>query len=124
MKDKLDNITITNKGSYLLFEYTGLFTVEKAISCIELEVESCIQHQIYKVLLDVRGMEGPIRIIDRYEVGTYAVKTAEHKIITALVGREEQILPDHFLEKVTFNRGVVMKVFTDMKEAVKWLEKS
>ena len=119
----LDNVTITNKGSYLLFEYTGLFTVEKALACIDLEVEFCIKHEIYKVLLDVRKMEGPLKIIERYEVGTYAEKTAEHKIITALVGRQEYILPDNFLENVTLFRGVIMKVFTDIDEALEWLKR-
>ena len=39
----------------------------------------------------------------------------------ALVGRKDQMFPDSFVENVTVNRGVNLKLFSDLEKAVNWL---
>jgi hypothetical protein len=40
----------------------------------------------------------------------------------ALVGREDQMFTDNFVENVAINRGINLKIFTDVDEAVIWLK--
>jgi hypothetical protein len=39
----------------------------------------------------------------------------------AIVAREEQMTPERFFETVARNRGIHLKVFTELDEAIVWL---
>jgi len=85
-------------------------------------VEACSQVQISKALLDCRSMTGEIQIFDSFKFAEYGVKMWGIISKTALVGREDQMLPDNFVENVTVNRGVNLKIFTDADETIDWLK--
>jgi len=117
-----NKIEISRREKYLLVEYSGEFSIEEAMKCIDLYIGECKKYQLRKVLLDCRKMSGQLKTIDRYSVGEYSTKQIAEEIKTALIGNAEHILPDdNFLENVVTNRGVKAKVFIDIEEATKWL---
>ena len=60
-------------------------------------------------------------IMDRLRVGMYARILFRHQIKTALIGRDDQVLADNFLENLLVNRGVEMRIYTDPAEGERWL---
>ena len=67
-------------------------------------------------------MTGEIQIFGSFMVAEYGVKMIGIISKTALVGREDQMLSDNFVENVAVNRGVNLKLFTDADEAIDWLK--
>jgi hypothetical protein len=118
----LNNLKITNKDDYLLFEYTGNFSAENAVIAIDDIVDACTEHTIFKVLLDCRLMTGEISEADKFQFIRHAQKTRERLIKTAVLGRNDQISPDKFYEDMAHNLIINLSVFTDFNEAVTWLK--
>jgi len=69
-------------------------------------------------------MTGQMSVIDRFDVAEYGARTIHERIKVAVLGREDQILPDRFFEQVAVNRGLRLKLFTDADEAADWLQES
>ena len=112
---------IQSKG-YILFDFSGEFNQEAGKQVIDAMVEACTQSQISRALLDCRNMTGEIQILESFMVAKYGVKMIGSISKFALVGREDQMFPDDFVENVAVNRGINLKLFTDADEAVNWLK--
>jgi len=118
----IEGLRIIQKEAYIRFDYTGDFSEVMGKQCIDAMVEACSQVQLSKALLDCRHMTGEIQIFDSFRVAKYGVKMIGIIYKTALVGREDQMFPDNFVENVAVNRGVNPKIFTDIDEAIDWLK--
>ena len=117
-------LSIIDKGTYLLVEFFGEFSVDAGKRCVDRMVEACKQHGRSKVLLDCRRMTGRMPVIDRFDVAAYGAGKREQLRRFALLNREDVVLPDNFVRNVAVNRGLDMKVFTDFEEAERWLTTS
>jgi len=114
-------LSILDKGSYLLVEFFGEFSVEAGKQCVDRMVEACEEHERSRVLLDCRRMTGEMPVMARFQVAEYGTtKRLQIKRI-ALLNREEVMLPDNFVENVAVNRGMNLKAFTDFDEAQLWI---
>ena len=118
----MEGLKITEKEAYVRFDYSGEFSEAAGKQCIDTMVETCSQLRIRKALLDCRKMTGEIQILESFMVAQYGVIMRGSISKTALVGREDQMLPDNFVENVAVNRGVNLKIFTDIEEAIAWLK--
>ena len=118
----IEGLKIIQKETYIHFDFTGDFSEVMGKQCIDAMIEACSQVQLSKALLDCRNMTGEIQIFDSFMVVKYAVKMRGIISQTALVGREDQMFPDNFVENVAVNRGVNLKIFTDADEAIDWLK--
>ena len=119
----MEDLKIIQKDAYVRFDYTGEFSQAAGKQCIDAMVEACRRLQISKALLDCRKMTGEIEILEGFMVAQYGGKMRGFLSKTALVGREDQMFPDNFVENVAVNRGVNLKIFTDIEEAIAWLKK-
>jgi len=117
----MEGLRITQKEAYVHFDYTGEFSELTGKQCVDAMVEACSQLQLSKALLDCRNMTGEIQILESFMVAKYGGKMRYFLSKTALVGREDQMLPDNFVENVAANRGINLKIFTDLEEAISWL---
>jgi len=117
----MEGLRITQKEAYVHFDYTGEFSELTGKQCVDAMVEACSQLQLSKALLDCRNMTGEIQILESFMVAKYGGKMRDFLSKTALVGREDQMLPDNFVENVAANRGINLKIFTDLEEAISWL---
>jgi hypothetical protein len=117
-------LSVLDKGSYLLVEFFGEFSVEAGKQCVDRMAEACETHSRSKVLLDCRRMTGNMPVVDRFNVAEYGATKRRQLGRLALLNREDVVLPDNFVEHVAVNRGMDMKIFTDFDEAELWLSKS
>ena len=120
----MEGLRIIQKEEYIRFDYTGDFSEAMGKQCIDAMVEACRQDQLPKVLLDCRNMTGEIQLFDSFLVAEYGVKMLGIISKIALIGREDQMQHDNFVENVAVNRGVNLKIFTDADDAVDWLKES
>ena len=118
----IEGLRIIQKETYIRFDFTGQFSEVTGKQCIDAMVEACSQLQVSKALLDCRKMTGEIKILESFTVAEYGGKMRGFLSKTALVGREDQMLSDNFVENVAVNRGVNLKIFTDVEEAIDWLK--
>ena len=118
----IEGLKIIQKDAYIRFDFTGDFSEATGKQCIDAMVEASSQLKHSRALLDCREMTGEIQIIESFMVAQYGVKMIGVLSKTALVGREDQMFPDNFVENVAVNRGVNLKLFTDVEEAIDWLK--
>ena len=118
-------LTIKKKEEILWVKATGTRSLETVLAMSNDILTACVEHNTKKILVDVRQLEGRLRSIDSYELfSRHAPKIRDLNIITrnAIVDLEEFGSSYNFLETVAVNRGFNSRVFTDLDEAVKWLE--
>ena len=117
-----DDWIITNEGSFLRFDFIGGFSIDSGKACIDAMVDACLEQDRSRVLLDCRKMKGDMPLFAQFYVAVYAKKTRDASMRTALVGREDQVLHGKFVDNVAMISGVDARVFTDMDEALRWLQ--
>lgn len=116
-----DELDVARHEDYVEIRFKGTFNPAAARGVVDTLAKASGDTGLPRVLLDCRGMRGPLTIVDRFEVAEYGADALARHIVVALVGREGDILPDNFFENVAQSRGVRVKVFTDAREAVTWL---
>ena len=118
----MEGLAIIQQAGYVRFNYTGEFSRTAGNEVIDAMIEAFSQLQLSKGLLDCRKMIGEIQTLESFMVADYGGKMRGFLSKMALVGREDQVLLDSFVENVAVNRGVNLKIFTDIEEAIDWLE--
>jgi hypothetical protein len=108
---------------YLHITFSGPFSLAAAKESVDAMVAACTREGYAKVLFDCRPMTGVLQVLDRFDVGEYGALTIPHSVQIAMLGREDQILPDKFFETVARNRGLMLALFSEIDEAIEWLKK-
>jgi hypothetical protein len=93
-------------------------------------LELCEIYQNPKILFDVRGLTGNMSTLERFTMSTvfagkYVLARCMGKIPHcrfAVIGHAPIVDPRKFEESVAINRGLPVKTFTNLDEAVKWLD--
>ena len=106
----------------------GKFSLSEAKRTFLEMLEAAAEHQTRKVLIDGRKLTGKPEVIERFYYGAFAAQTVAHfrggmlsYARFAYVLREPVLDPGRFGETVAVNRGMNVKVFDNLEEAVKWL---
>ncbi len=111
---------------YMYVHCQGVFTLEGMLQVYEHALDAAAREGRTVALLDVRDVKGgPPTIVERYEMGVHVAKLQSdpaRRIRMAVVGHEPFIDPQRFGETVARNRGAISKVFTDIDEAIAWIE--
>ena len=115
------------RPDYVYLSCTGLFSNDALLDVYEKGITIAEDKDLMAILLDIRGLGGaPMSTIQRFDHGEAVPRIQlEHssRICLVMVGDEPMIDPERFGETVAVNRGATGKVFTDIDEAVTWLEK-
>ncbi len=74
-----------------------------------------------KILCNEIDLEYNISVIDTYESAKFISENAPKICKVALVCNPKNLSDAKFWETVSFNRGLTVKVFTDISEAESWL---
>ncbi len=118
-----EQITLPN---YILFECRGEFSVAGMIEKLLAAFDAAAELDREAVLIDLRAVEGPTPDkLQRYEMGVEVAKMQRDRgmfIRLAVVGKEPMIDPERFAEVVSGNRGASARGFTDIVDAINWLE--
>lgn len=74
-----------------------------------------------KVLIDERELEHNLSTFDTFESAKFITENTPKFAKVALVCNHKNLPDAKFWETVSFNRGLTVKVFTDIQEAEVWL---
>jgi hypothetical protein len=118
-------------GDLLMVCAAGEFSLEEAKRIFLEMMEAAARHGSKQVLLDGRTITGNPKTIERFFYGEFAAQTvAQHQTRTpstatrfAYVLREPVLDPQKFGETVAVNRGMDVRAFDSLEEALRWLAK-
>ena len=110
---------IENKGDYLYVEHTEPYELNSFIALMKEVAEACREQNIHKVLVDVRGMTGKIKAMERFRLGQVGAETFSGLAQVGIAYRKEEI--NWFAETVGVNRGAHVRIFGEIEEAMEWL---
>ena len=122
MRPEMGRLNVTAKGNFSLKEAERTF--------VEM-IQAVARHKVSKVLVDGREVVGDPETMERFYYGEFAARTvwdfAERKEIPLLprfayVLKEPVLDPKRFGETVAVNRGMRVKCFEEVGEAVEWLD--
>jgi len=85
-------------------------------------IEAAVQAGCTRVLCDERELEYAIGTLDIYKSASMISKTAPHIARVAIVCDPLFLEDGQFWETVAVNRGLMVRMFTEMEEARDWLE--
>jgi len=119
-----DDLEIVKAEGHLRIIYSGPFSSAAVRDSVGAMLAVCTREKCAKVLFDCRPMTGEMTVLDRFEAGEYGASTIPPSMKIAMLGREDQILPDRFFENVVRARGLDVAVFSDADEAIEWLRET
>jgi hypothetical protein len=109
---------------------TGDFSlVDAEITFLEM-LDAVALHQARKVLLDGRELKGSPEAIERFYYGEFAANAVARYVAEGTVRRAPQFAyvlhkpvldPNRLGETVAVNRGMWIKVFDNIEDALGWL---
>ena len=114
-------LEINNHPDYIRINFIGTFSMEAARQTVDTILETCTSKGQLAVVLDCSSMTGKLSIMDRYRVILYGQKLIGKVSRLALVADIKMVFPDRFAEMVAQNRGINLKVFSDIEGAVHWI---
>jgi hypothetical protein len=107
----------------VLARATGRRTRAVVSSLVSEIAQSALEHRLGKILIDVRGLEGWLGVMDSYFIVTEDFKRLRGKGLkkAAIVDRPRPEVREWFFEVVARNRGFYVRIFTDPAAAHDWL---
>lgn len=118
-------LSVKSRGAYLHITVTGDNTSEDVRQYLAEVHEACVNHNCAYVLIE-ENLQG--RSLETLELFQVIAKAAQPSPAVRCVAYID-LNPEHdakrmkFAETVASNRGMMVKVFTDMAEAEKWLSR-
>jgi hypothetical protein len=114
------------RDGYIYLSCTGTYSSDSLERVFEEGFAIAKDHGLMVVLVDARGLGGPTpSIMERFFLAERLAKMQKSLfplINMVVVGDEPFVSLDKFGETVALNRGAIGKVFTDIGEAVIWIE--
>jgi len=114
--------------AFVRLSCSGTYTRDAMLALFDQAFDIAIRMRRGAILIDIRDVSGaPPGVFERYQLGVGSARIQRGKkplVTAAVVGYEPMIDPRRLGEIVFRNRGGVGKVFTSLKDAIAWLEKS
>ena len=124
------SLRICAEAGVLRVMATGEFSLEEAQRTFLEMLEAMVRHQTDKVLFDGRELKGNPDTIERFLYGKFAADAVARYLTEGDVPRapqfayvlQEPVLdPQRFGETVAVNRGMRVKAFDNLEDALGWL---
>jgi len=115
--------------AFLHVDASGEFSLEEAKRTFLEMLAAVAMHKARKVLIDGRKVVGEPKTMERFYYGEFAAQAVarsadrERPYVPqfAYVLHEPVLDPQRFGERVARNRGMYVKVFDHLEEALEWL---
>ena len=118
------NASFTFENGILFTKATGRDeTIEDVLRYGQSVIEQAVLHQAKRILVDETELEYRLGTFDVYTSAKSLAEHAPHVAKSAMVVTPAQVTDAKFFETVAVNRGLNVRMFTDMAEAKEWLEK-
>jgi len=120
------NITVKLEDNFVLLLASGKYSLLNANNLFQISIDSALSNNKSKILIDVTDVTGNIPFFDRFQFSEffaeYKAKHAFREVNKiAVVGQEPIVHDGKFGETVAVNRGLNVRVYTNMNEAMAWL---
>ena len=116
------------QSGLLSVDASGEFSLEDAKQAFLEMLEAVAQHKAEKILFDARNMKGRPKDLERFYYAEFAAREThriviEHKIVPrfSYVTREPLRDPTRLGETIAVNRGMNVKTFETVEDAIEWL---
>ncbi|HEX3125997.1 MAG TPA: hypothetical protein VH394_01585 [Thermoanaerobaculia bacterium] len=114
---------------FLYAEVTGNFSLEEAKRTFQEILEAVARHRVEKVLFDGRKVVGRPTTMERFYYGEFVARSVAELgdrgvppgTQFAYVLTEPTLDPRRFGENVAVNRGMFVKAFDNLEDALGWL---
>lgn len=114
--------TIVPEGRLLKVHASGEDdSLEEVLAYGKAIIEAALENRSGMILCDERELKYRLTVFDTFDLAEQAVAYVSSLVKIALVCNPENMSDGKFFETVTQNRGLMVKVTTDMEEAVAWL---
>ncbi len=100
---------------------SGTFNLSNAMRSFNQVLRRARKENVNKIIADTREMSTDVSTLARFEIGNYIAEQDTSGIKIVIIANDDIIWSERFLETVLLNRGVNVKVVTDIKEALTWL---
>jgi hypothetical protein len=112
--------------SFACFRPVAEVSLEDAIELVDDAIRYCRDNGIGALLVDVRELTGfrSPSVTDRFWFASRWAETANGKVVLAMVQRPDMTTSDKIGVTFATNRGLLVDVFADEAEAIKWLKAS
>ena len=110
------------KDGYLYVEISGAFDRFRTKELMRQVFQSAQSQSLSRILVDIRNMAGPIPTMARFEMARFLATEQKAVLRVAVLKLPEQVPDDKFFENVAGNRGIPVKVTTDLEKALDWLD--
>ena len=123
-------LEICLESGFLRVGAVGEFSLREAKRTFLEMLDAVARHKVRKVLFDGRGLVGEPETMERFYYGEFAAKAVAKSADHGKLSRstqfgyvlEEPVLdPQRFGETVAVNRGMIVKVFDNLQDALGWL---
>jgi len=98
--------------------------LEDVIQYANAIIEAAFKHQRRLILCDERELEYKLTTLDTYKLAEFASSYAQHIVKIVIVCNPRCLPEGKFCETVTTNRGLKVRITTDIEEAEKWLNEN
>lgn len=113
------------QDGYLLITLTGQFATEPAREVCRKGIEQARVHGVTRILCDFTTLSGldenRTSVMERYNTGKFVAESLPPDFLLAVLETQQQIPVGRFAENVMVNRGAMVRVVTDLQEALRWL---
>jgi len=113
-------VEIVDRGTHLEARFLGKFSVRRFLSQLAEVIEAGQASGRKLVLLDATALEGPLSLVDRYEIGSQGARMA-WGLRVAVLSSAELVDPRKMGVLVARNRGLDIELFLTQEEALSWL---
>ncbi|HUO58752.1 MAG TPA: STAS/SEC14 domain-containing protein [bacterium] len=117
------------QSNYLRLSLEGDWDNDTIGKTSEQILDLCKKHQARRVLFDVRNLHGNPSVLERFNMATqFSLKYMKcllggeiQSSRFAVIGNHPLVDPHRFEETVSVNKGLPVKTFTDLDQALAWL---
>jgi len=96
-------------------------SVDDVIGYGQAVIEQAVRHQASRILADETALVYRIGTFDLFASAKVLAENTPHITQSALVVNPDQVKDAQFFETVAVNRGLDVRMFTDIDQARKWL---
>ena len=118
------NLEIHIQGDVLIVTAKGNRSLQTIMAMSKEILAACVRDGKKKVICDVRELKGRLSTLEAFDVpDKYFPKIRDKSVIThsAIVDLKEYEKSYKFFEDVAVNRGFVLRIFSNIDEAIEWI---
>lgn len=95
--------------------------INEAVAYGEAIIKNCVENTCSRLLMDETGMTDVLDIVSQYQMVQRLRPLIPYQLSVAIVANPDHYKDTSFGSMVAENRGIKVRVFTSMEDAMEWL---